>query len=102
MIGFRASGSITRMPLEFMIGGKLRTVSIPASVTVNAAESYTAAAREGLGIIQIPRYHAMKHIGDGKLVQILTAYPPTPSPVSVIYPVTVSFLRGSEYLSTGW
>ncbi|HCH73196.1 MAG TPA: LysR family transcriptional regulator, partial [Ochrobactrum sp.] len=33
-----------------------------------------------------PRYHAMKHIVDGKLVQILTAYPPTPSPVSVIYP----------------
>nr|WP_196107943.1 MULTISPECIES: LysR family transcriptional regulator [unclassified Ochrobactrum] len=86
MIGFRASGSITRMPLEFMIDGKLRTVTIPASVTVNAAESYTAAAREGLGIIQIPRYHAMKHIGDEKLVQILTAYPPTPSPVSVIYP----------------
>ncbi|MFP3648169.1 LysR substrate-binding domain-containing protein, partial [Paraburkholderia sp. SIMBA_054] len=30
MIGFRASGSIARMPLEFMVDGKLRTVTIPA------------------------------------------------------------------------
>jgi len=54
MIGFRASGSIARMPLEFMVDGKLRTVTIPAPVSVNAAESYTAAASLGLGIIQIP------------------------------------------------
>ncbi|KAB2782101.1 LysR family transcriptional regulator [Brucella anthropi] len=86
MIGFRASGSIARMPLEFMVDGKLRTVTIPAPVSVNAAESYTAAARLGLGIIQIPRYHAMKHIAGGKLVQILGAYPPSSSPVSVVYP----------------
>ncbi len=86
MIGFRASGSIARMPLEFMVDGKLRTVTIPAPVSVNAAESYTAAASLGLGIIQIPRYHAMKHIAGGKLVQILGAYPPSSSPVSVVYP----------------
>ena len=86
MIGFRASGSIVRMPLEFMVDGKLRTVTIPAPVSVNAAESYTAAASLGLGIIQIPRYHAMKHIAGGKLVQILGAYPPSSSPVSVVYP----------------
>ncbi len=86
MIGFRASGSIAPMPLEFMVEGKLRTIAIPAPVTVNAAESYTANACLGLGIIQIPRYHAMKHIADGKLVSILTAYPPSPSPVSVVYP----------------
>lgn len=86
MIGFRASGSIARMPLEFMVDGKLRTVTIPAPVSVNAAESYTAAASLGLGIIQIPRYHAMKHIAGGKLVQILGAYPPSLSPVSVVYP----------------
>ena len=86
MIGFRASGSIVRMPLEFMVDGKLRTVTIPAPVSVNAAESYTAAASLGLGIIQIPRYHAIRHIADGKLVQILHAYPPSSSPVSVVYP----------------
>ena len=86
MIGFRASGSIARMPMEFMVDGKLRTVTIPAPVSVNAAESYTAAASLGLGIIQIPRYHAIRHIADGKLVQILHAYPPSSSPVSVVYP----------------
>ncbi|MBB4091714.1 LysR family transcriptional regulator [Brucella pecoris] len=86
MVGFRASGSTARMPLEFTIDGMLKTVMIPALVSVNAAESYTAAACLGLGIIQIPRYHAMRHIADGKLVQILAAYPPSSSPVSVVYP----------------
>lgn len=86
MIGFRASGSTARMPLEFTIDGALRTVTIPASVSVNAAESYTAAACSGLGIIQIPRYHAMRYVADGKLVPILAAYPPSSSPVSVVYP----------------
>lgn len=28
----------------------------------------------------------MRHIADGKLVQILAAYPPSSSPVSVVYP----------------
>src|SRR5690606_16318205 len=77
MIGFRASGSTARMPLEFTIDGALRTVTIPASVSVNAAESYTAAACSGLGIIQIPRYHAMRYVAVGKLVPILAAYPPS-------------------------
>lgn len=86
MIGFRASGSTARMPLEFTIDGTLRTITIPAPVSVNAAESYTAAACLGLGIVQIPRYHAMKHIVDGKLIEILGSYPPSSSPVSVVYP----------------
>src|SRR5690349_7008489 len=57
MVGFRSSVTGTLMPLEFTIDGKVREITIPATISVNAAESLHAAARCGLGIIQVPRYH---------------------------------------------
>jgi DNA-binding transcriptional LysR family regulator len=55
-------------------------------MTVNAAESFIAAARQGLGLIQIPRYHAQRELDAGSLVEILPTHPPTPTPVSLFYP----------------
>ena len=55
-------------------------------MTVNAAESYVASARLGLGIIQVPRYHIDKDLAEGQLVEVLTDFPPAPSPVHVLYP----------------
>jgi DNA-binding transcriptional LysR family regulator len=86
MIGFRATGSSGPLPLEFTIEGQVRNIEIPAVVAVNAAESYISAARLGLGIIQIPRYHAEKDIADGSLVELLSEFPPTPTPASLLYP----------------
>jgi DNA-binding transcriptional LysR family regulator len=86
MIGFRATGSSGPLPLEFTIEGHVRNIEIPAVVAVNAAESYISAARLGLGIIQIPRYHAEKDIADGSLVELLSEFPPTPTPASLLYP----------------
>jgi DNA-binding transcriptional LysR family regulator len=86
MIGFRTSGSAARIPLEFIIDGTVRNITIPAAVTVNAAESYISAARMGLGIIQIPRYHAEADLRHGTLVEVLPDFPLTPTPVSVLYP----------------
>jgi len=45
------------LPLEFSINGELRNVVLPAALTVAFAETYVAAARLGLGLIQVPRYH---------------------------------------------
>jgi len=45
------------LPLEFSINGELRNVVLPATLTVASAETYVAAARLGLGLIQVPRYH---------------------------------------------
>src|SRR5262249_50212315 len=85
MVSFRSSAA-GDLPLEFVIDGKIRNVPLPATVTVNAAESLTAAARLGLGIVQIPRYHAEEALRSGELVEILGGYPPTPTPVSLLYP----------------
>ncbi|KPH08629.1 LysR family transcriptional regulator [Rhizobium acidisoli] len=86
MIGFRSSGTGSQLPLEFTVDGVVREISIPATVAVNAAESYISAARMGLGIIQIPRYHAEKDLAEGTLIHVLKDFPPTPTPVSVLYP----------------
>jgi DNA-binding transcriptional LysR family regulator len=86
MIGFHSSASGSLLPLEFMVDGTLRTVSLPATLSVSAAESYAAAARLGLGLIQAPRYHLEGDLRRGSLVTVLTDYPPAPSPVSLLYP----------------
>lgn len=85
MVGFRSSATGV-LPLEFTIDGEVRNVTLPATVTVNAAESYIATARLGLGLIQIPRYHAEDDLRSGNLVEVLPGFPPTPTPVSLLYP----------------
>ncbi len=86
MVAFHSSATGARLPLEFVVDGKVRTVSLPAIVSVNAAESYHAAAKLGLGLIQIPRYSGELALKAGELVEVLPDYPPTPSPVSLLYP----------------
>ena len=55
------------LPLEFIVEGIVRHLAIAATISVNAAESYISAARMGLGIVQIPLYHAQKDLAEGKL-----------------------------------
>ncbi len=69
-----------------MINGEPRNVVLPARLTVVAAETYVAAARLGLGLIQVPRYHIAADLDAGTLVEVLPDYPPTPTPVSLLYP----------------
>lgn len=85
MVGFQSTGS-GLSPLEFVIDGKVRNITLPATLSVSAAESYVAAAKLGLGLIQIPRYHAEAALKAGELVEVLAKFPPTPTPVSMLYP----------------
>ncbi|MGO6731201.1 LysR family transcriptional regulator [Rhizobium ruizarguesonis] len=86
MVGFRSSATGGLMPLEFIVDGQVRNVMLPATVSVNGAESLHAAARLGLGIIQVPRYHTQLYLDAGELVSILPDYPLTRTPVSLLYP----------------
>ncbi|WP_454916584.1 LysR family transcriptional regulator [Xanthobacter sediminis] len=86
MVGFRSTAAGGLLPLEFIIDGEARHVSLPVTVSVNAAESYLSAAEQGLGLIQVPRYHAGQALAAGALVEVLAPFPPTPTPVSVLYP----------------
>ncbi len=86
MIGFRSSATGALMPLEFTEGKTMRRVSLPATVSVNGAESFVAAARLGLGLLQAPRYHLEADLARGSLVELLPDLAPPPTPVSLLYP----------------
>lgn len=86
MIGFRSSATGSLLPLEFVDEGVVRTATLPATIAVNAAESFVAAARLGLGLIQVPRYHVEDDLQAGTLVEVLRHCRPTPTPVSLFYP----------------
>jgi DNA-binding transcriptional LysR family regulator len=88
MVGFHSTATGGLLPLEFIIDGRERTLALPATVSVNAAESYVVAAKLGLGLIQVPRYHVEGALGSGELVEVLPAFPPAPTPVSLLYPTS--------------
>jgi DNA-binding transcriptional LysR family regulator len=86
MVGFRSSATGTLLALEFTVDGALRHVTLPATISVNGAESLVAAGRMGLGLIQVPRYHVESDLKTERLVAILASFAPSPTPVSLLYP----------------
>jgi DNA-binding transcriptional LysR family regulator len=86
MIGFHSSATGGVLPLEFIVNGARRTVTLPSILSVNGADTYKAAALEGLGLIQVPRYSVEQDLIDGVLVECLPDTPPSPTSVYVLYP----------------
>lgn len=86
MVGFRSSATGSVLPLEFVVDGRSREMMLPFALMVSGAETYAAAARAGLGLIQAPRYRLEGDFRSGALVPVLADTPPSPSPVSVLYP----------------
>lgn len=85
-IGFISSASGMALPLEFTVNGDLRNAALSSAVTVTSAETYVVAAKLGLGLIQVPRYHLQADLTAGALVPVLPDFPPSPTPVSLLYP----------------
>jgi DNA-binding transcriptional LysR family regulator len=86
MVGFVSSATGQVIPLEFTVSGVLRNVLPTVVVSVTAAETMVSAAKLGLGLIQVPRYHLAADLTAGRLVEVLKEYRPSPTPVSLLYP----------------
>jgi DNA-binding transcriptional LysR family regulator len=86
MIGLRSLTTARLRPMEFMIGDTLREVPLPVVMSVTGPESYLATARLGLGLVQVPRFHAETDLANGTLIQVLPDCPPPSVPVSLLYP----------------
>jgi len=109
MIGFVSSATGALLPMDFRVEGEIKQVSLPATVSVAGAETMVSAARLGLGLIQVPRYHVAADLAAGTLVELLPGFPPETLPVSVLYPhsrqlsprvrVFIDWLAG-EFLSS--
>jgi DNA-binding transcriptional LysR family regulator len=85
IVGLFAEDTAVVAPLVFVDRGKTREITPPSVVTVTGPETNIACACLGLGIVQVPRYHAAKELATGALVEILADYPPTPLPVHVLF-----------------
>jgi len=88
MVGFKSSSLGGLLPLEFQRHGRVELVTLPTRVRVSGADSYVGAAFAGFGIIQAPRYRLDAYFSEGRLLPLLEACPPLPSPVSIVYPRT--------------
>lgn len=85
-VGFFASGQDRRYPFELIVDGQVREFELGGWIAVNDAESYVTCALRGCGLIQLPRYHVEEELRDGRLVEVLDAWPSTGIPVSAMYP----------------
>jgi DNA-binding transcriptional LysR family regulator len=86
MIGLRSLTTGVVRPMDFVVGGALRNLTLPTIISVTGTESYLATARLGLGLVQVPRFHAATDLAQGTLVQVLAECPPAPIPISLLYP----------------
>lgn len=86
MIGFVSSRTGQPLPLEFTRNGKVIEISLPARLLVSSADTSAAAVREGLGLVQAPRHRFAEDIASGAMIEVLADFPPTPTPLSVLYP----------------
>ncbi|GAA4491783.1 LysR family transcriptional regulator [Gluconacetobacter tumulicola] len=86
MVGFVSSRTGQSLPLEFTRGHEVIEVTLPTRLLVSGAETSAAAARQGFGLVQAPRYRFTDDLMNGTLIEVLADFPPTPTPLSVLYP----------------
>lgn len=85
-VGFVSSRTGEVLPFEFTVNGKTREIRLPGRVAANNSDTAADLARLGLGLIQAPRYRFEKDLAQGTLVEVLAGYPPSPTPLSALYP----------------
>jgi DNA-binding transcriptional LysR family regulator len=86
MVGFVSSRTGDLLPLEFTVGDAVRQVVLPARVQANNSDTSAELARLGLGLLQAPRYRFAEDLRQGTLIEVLAAWRPSPTPLSVLYP----------------
>ena len=86
MVGLRSLTTGNLRPLEFIVGETSRRLTLPTILSVTGTESYLATALLGLGLVQVPHFHAEADLMKGTLVQLLPDHPPPPIPVWLLYP----------------
>ncbi|WBL81895.1 LysR family transcriptional regulator [Bradyrhizobium xenonodulans] len=86
MVAFISSRTGDVLPLEFSVAGGLRHIVLPSRVRVNNSDTMADLARLGFGLAQAPRYRFAEDLARGTLVEVLADYPPSPTPLSALYP----------------
>lgn len=86
MVGLRRLTTGDLEPLQFTVADRVHSVLLAAPMSVSGPESYIMSARLGLGLVQMPIFHAVDDLARGTLVHVLPEFPPPSVPVSLLYP----------------
>jgi DNA-binding transcriptional LysR family regulator len=86
MVGLRRLTTGALEPLQFTVADKVCSVMLAAPMSVSGPESYILSAHLGLGLVQMPNFHAVDDLARGTLVRVLSEFPPPAVPVSLLYP----------------
>jgi DNA-binding transcriptional LysR family regulator len=85
-VGLRSITTGTLAPFEFFEDGQMRSIDLPAPLSVTGTESFLDGVRLGLGLAQMPIFHVERDLAEGRLERVLADYPLPPGPVAVLYP----------------
>lgn len=85
-VNFFSEHSREVMDWKFYVDGVMVARRAGGSVLVDNSDVLLSCGLAGLGIIQATRNALAPHIQAGRLVEVLTDYPPVAKPVSVLYP----------------
>lgn len=85
-VNFFSEHSREVMAWKFVVNGKVISQRLPSSVLVNNSDVLINSALAGLGIMHALRAPVEPHIRAGALIEILSAFPSVPKPVSILWP----------------
>jgi LysR family transcriptional regulator for bpeEF and oprC len=71
---------------DFNRNGERIAVPMPGVIALNDSNTYVQAGLAGLGIVQMTDYLLMRHVEEGRLVQVLPDWVSDPLPVHIVYP----------------
>jgi LysR family transcriptional regulator for bpeEF and oprC len=80
-----SSHSGRNVSLDFVVGGETVEVRLDGVVQVTEDQAYLSCGLQGLGLIQPPRIAALPYLRSGQLREVLAAWTPAATPVSVTY-----------------
>jgi len=71
---------------DFNRGGERIEVPLPGLIALNDSNAYVQAGLAGLGVIQMTDYLLLRHMQEGRMVQLLPDWSSDPLPIHVVYP----------------
>ena len=84
VVGYVAPDTAIRFSYCFVIDGGVRTMALPARVTLDDGEALVEAGVRSLGLVMANDYLMAPHLADGSLVRVLREFETTPLPISVV------------------
>jgi len=85
LVNYSQQLSGQKAEFEYELEGQCHRVVMPSQITVNNAESYSAACLAGLVLIQLPEHGAQPYLSRGEMIQVLPQYQAPAMPVNLLY-----------------